>query len=61
MKPPVRNLVAAILLLSLASCVGLEYPSYWDFEDNLLVNLITLPIEILITPIIFVIKLLPVL
>ena len=56
----VRILVAVLLFSCLASCVGLEYPGYWDTDDNLVVNVLTLPIEILITPVIFLLKILPV-
>ena len=59
---PTATILALLLLAALgAGCVGLEYPSYWDFDDNLLVNVVTLPVEILITPVIFLLKLLPVL
>lgn len=51
----------ALCALALAGCVGLEYPSYWDFDDNFVVNVVTLPFELVFTPVIFVLKLLPVL
>ena len=55
------TLLAVLALIFLGSCVGLEYPDYWNTDDNTLVNIITLPFEIIFTPIIFILKLLPVL
>ena len=62
-----QNLARKLLLVlgltavfGLLGCVGLEYPSYWDFDDNVVVNAVTFPFELLITPIIFILKLFPV-
>ena len=56
------SVTAALLsLFVLPACVGLEYPSYWSFDDSFLINLITLPFEIVMTPVIFVLKLAPIL
>ena len=55
------TVLAALSLLFLGSCVGLEYPDYWTFDHGLARNIITLPFEIIFTPIIFLLKLLPVL
>ena len=53
--------IALLLVVAtcLTSCVGLDYPDYWNTDDALLINARTLPIELLLTPLIFVIKLLP--
>ena len=56
-----RNLAFALACASLTACVGLEYPNYWSPTDGFLVNLITLPFEVLFTPVIFILKLFPVL
>lgn len=62
MKPHRRLFALALPFALLAcSCAGLEYPKYWTSDHNLAVNVITLPFEILITPVIFVLKILPVL
>ncbi len=55
--------IARLLVVAtcLTSCVGLEYPDYWNEDDALLVNVLTLPLEVVLTPVIFVIKLLPIL
>jgi hypothetical protein len=53
--------LSVLALLLLASCVGLEYPDYWTIDHSVVRNVITLPFEILFTPIIFVLKLFPVL
>lgn len=57
----VATFLAIFSVIFLASCIGLEYPDYWNGDDNTFVNLITLPFEIVFTPIIFLIKLLPIL
>lgn len=60
-----KNLIytAAFLFacLSLTACGVLEYPQYWDVGDNFVVNVVTLPFEVVFTPVIFVLKLFPVL
>jgi len=59
-----RNLLTALAILALfflGSCVGLEYPDYWTFDHGVVRNILTLPFEIIFTPIIFLLKLLPVL
>ena len=53
--------LAILAMVFLGSCVGLEYPDYWDFDHSVLRNILTLPFEIVFTPIIFILKLLPVL
>ena len=51
----------AFVCLSLTACGVLEYPDYWEGDDHFIVNLVTLPFELVFTPIIFVLKLFPVL
>jgi len=53
--------LAVLALFCLGSCVGLEYPDYWTFDHSVVRNIITLPFEIVFTPIIFLLKLLPIL
>ena len=60
----IRFLGTTLFLLActtLTACVGLEYPDYWSPGDGFLVNLVTLPFEVVFTPVIFVLKLFPVL
>ncbi len=52
---------AVLLLVVVSACGVLEYPNYWDFDSTLCWNLITLPFDLIITPVIFVLKLFPVL
>ncbi len=56
-----RLIALALVCFCMTSCGVLEYPDYWEGDDNFFVNLITLPFEIVFTPIIFVLKLFPVL
>lgn len=59
-----KNALTALFVLALVflcSCAGLEYPDYWTFDHGVVRNILTLPFEILFTPIIFLLKLLPVL
>ena len=55
--------IALLLVVAtcLTSCVGLDYPDYWNTDDAFLINALTLPLEVVLTPVIFVIKLLPIL
>ncbi|MCZ6596628.1 MAG: hypothetical protein O7B99_03215 [Planctomycetota bacterium] len=55
------RLVASFLAVVLAtSCISLvDYPEYWEMDDSFVTNSITLPFEVLVTPLIFLIKLLP--
>ena len=55
------TILAVFSLLFLGSCVGLEYPDYWNFDHGAVRNVVTLPFEIIFTPIIFILKLLPIL
>lgn len=61
MKKAANALALAMLCCSLTACGVLEYPDYWEADDGLLVNVVTVPFEILLTPFIFLLKLLPVL
>ena len=61
MKSILRLLLCVSLIAMASACVGLDYPDYWDLDDSFVVNAVTLPIEILLTPVIFLLKLLPVL
>ena len=61
MKSMLTSLFAALGCLTITACGVLEYPQYWDTGDNVLVNVVTLPFEVVFTPIIFVLKLFPVL
>jgi hypothetical protein len=61
MKRLAYTLALVMLCLSLTACGVLEYPSYWETDDSFLVNVITVPFEILVTPFIFILKLFPVL
>lgn len=56
-----KLIALAIVCFCMTSCGVLEYPDYWNGDDNTVVNIITLPFELVFTPIIFVLKLLPVL
>ena len=58
-----RTLITSLVALTAFATAGclsvLEYPEYWEIDDSFLVNLVTFPFEILLTPIIFILKLLP--
>ena len=59
-----KNVLTALAVFSLlffGSCVGLEYPDYWNFDHSAVRNVVTLPFEIIFTPIIFLLKFLPIL
>ena len=61
MNRTLRLVTLALICLCMVSCGVLEYPDYWNGDDHVAVNLITLPFELVFTPIIFLLKLLPVL
>ncbi len=61
MKALFHTLAAALVLLTCSACGVLSYPEYWEADDSLFVNVITLPIELILTPVIFLLKLFPVL
>lgn len=56
-----KLIALALVCLCMTSCGVLDYPDYWETDDNFFVNIITFPFEVIFTPIIFVVKLLPVL
>ncbi len=59
-SPTMRTLAFLLAVAFATGCISLvEYPEYWEMDDSFVTNLITLPFEILLTPVIFLVKLFP--
>jgi hypothetical protein len=57
----ISKLLGVLLVGMVSACGGLEYPDYWSTDSTFCWNLFTLPLDLIVTPVIFILKLFPVL